>query len=268
MSLSKEPAFSNLRNRFVCGYRDISNEPYAGNSGVHATDGNAIETTNGAGPHNIQMFVMAPDGTVLHCMPGYWNPNDLAGELTLAEHLGSVWQDRSMSLEQKKTQFARMQMEHFKQHPHDLVARSHMQGFDRKHELERKGYKDTVRMAANPNAVDWQDGGDDLVKTTDEIMHERMAQRPFVAYSRFDTGKFADYGTHFYDKHEDTLDENGRKLNPEEEGGHMATMKDLSRPHGGGHRAAGGGGHVPHMQVKTYGTLRKATSSSTNQTSY
>lgn len=256
MSLSKEPTFSLLRNHFVCGYRDISNEPYAGNSGVHATNGNAIETTNGAGPHNIQMFVMAADGTVLHCMPGYWNPSDLAGELQLAERIGAVWQDRSMTVEQKKAQFARMQMDHFKQHPKELVARSHMQSFDRKHELERKGYTDTIRMSASH--VSWQEGGDDLVKTTDEIMHERMSQRPFVAYSSFDTGKFADYGTHFYDKHEDALDENGKMASEEEGEKHRSqTMRDLNRPrgrHGGGFR---GSGHVPQMQIKTYGTLRK-----------
>ena len=37
-------------------------EPYAGNSGTHMPRGNAIETTNGAGSHNIQMFLMNPDG--------------------------------------------------------------------------------------------------------------------------------------------------------------------------------------------------------------
>ena len=228
---------------------------------MHSTNGNAVETTNGAGPHNIQMFVLAPDGTVLHCMPGYWNPNDLAGELQLAERIGGVWQDRSLSADQKRAQFSRMQIEHFKSHPKELVARSHMQGFDRKHELERKGFSDTIRMAANPNSVSWQEGGDDLVKTTDEIMHERMSQRPFVAYSSFDTGKFADYGTHFYDKHEDMLDENGKNMAAEGENHRSLTMRDLSPRHHGRHGGGGGGasgsGHVPHMQVKTYGTLRK-----------
>ena len=55
---------------------------------VHPIDqSEAVFTTNGAGPHNIQMFVLAPDGTVLTCLPGYWQSDDLAGELNLAEDL-------------------------------------------------------------------------------------------------------------------------------------------------------------------------------------
>lgn len=231
--------------------------PYAGNSGAHSTNSNAVETTNGAGSHNIQMFVMDPDGTVLTCMPGYWNPDDLKSELQLGEKLDAVWHDNSLSMEQKKASFAHMQMDHFRHHSREEVARSHMQGFDRKHELERKGFSDTIRMAANPNAPTWQEGGDDLVKTTDEIMHERMSNRPFVAYSRFDTGKFVDYGTHFYDKHEDNLDEAGRNMNPEAK---TVTMKEVeSRQRRRANifsSTAGGGGHVPQMQVKTYGRLR------------
>ncbi|MBX9689106.1 MAG: hypothetical protein K2X27_20525 [Candidatus Obscuribacterales bacterium] len=253
MSLSKEPAFSTLRNRFVCGYRDISDQPYCGNSGVHTVTSNAIETTNGAGPHNIQLFVMDPDGTVLHCLPGYWNPQDLVGELDLAERLDSVYRERSLSPEQKRAQFASMHIDHFKHHSKELVARSHMQDFDRKHELSRP-FSDTLRSAPNFHAVSWQEGGDDLVKTTDEIMHERMSQRPFFAYNNFDTGRFSDYGTHFYDKHEDSLDENGKRLETESMG-KAATMKDGGqRRHG--RNAAGGSGHVPHLQIKTYGRLR------------
>lgn len=213
-----------------------------------------METTNGAGPHNIQLFVLDPDGTVLHCLPGYWNPSDLDAELKLAERLDSVWQDRSLSQAQKKAQFSRMQVDHFRQHSRETTARSHMQSFDRKHELSR-GYTDTVRMAANPHALSWQEGGDDLVKTTDEIMHERMSSRPFVSYSQFDTGKFVDYGTHFYDKHEDSLSEDGRKM--EDEPGHRGqTMSDLKRPHRQMHRNGSQGGHVPRVQVKTYGSMR------------
>lgn len=264
MSLSKEPAFSLLRNKFVCGYKDISNEPYSGNSGAHSTNGNAVETTNGAGSHNIQMFIMDADGTVLHCLPGYWNPDDLSGELRLAERLDSVWKDNSMSLEQKKAQFSRMQMDHFRQHSKELTARSHMQGFDKQHELT-KGSSDTIRLAACsggscPNSGNWDErGADDMVKTTDEIMHERMSKRPFVAYTSFDTGKFADYGTHFYDKHEDSLDESGKNTEPEAK---MVTMREvLARQNhigrgGGGRGRAQGHGHVPRLQVKTYGRLR------------
>jgi len=254
VSLSKEPVFSLLHNRFVCGYKDISNEPYAGNSGAHSTKGNAVDTTNGAGSHNIQLFVLDPDGTVLHCLPGYWNPEDLSGELALAERLDGVWRDHSLSLAQKKSQFASMQMEHFKHHSKELMSRSHMQGFDHQHEMSRKGLSDTLKLAGNPYSANWGEGSEDLVKTTDEIMHDRMSKRPFVAYSSFDTAKFADYGTHFYDKHEDSLDENGANVNPEMK---SQTMKDvLSHQRGQARNGSSRGGYVPHMQVKTYGKLR------------
>jgi len=224
-------------------------------------DGNAVETTNGAGPHNIQMFVMAPDGTVLHCIPGYWNPEDLATELRLAERLGGVWQDKTISMDQKKLIFARMQMEHFRQHSHELTERSHMQGFDRKHELERKGFRDTIKAGVNINTID-PNTSEDIVKTTDEIMHERMAKRPFVSYSTFDTGKYSDYGTQFYDKHEDAMDEMGQRVaNEEEEEGkkkHMSTMMDTLR-HRPNHVAPAQAQHTPHCQVKVYGTLRSQT---------
>lgn len=243
-----------LHNRFVCGYRDIGGERYAGNSGAHTTSGQAVETTNGAGPHNIQLFVLDPDGTVLHCLPGYWNPKDLASELQLAEKLDGVWRNGSLSAQQKNALFQSMQMEHFRQHPQETTARSQMQNFDRKHELAR-GYTDTVRTAPNPNALHWKDGGDDLVKTTDEIMHERMSKRPFVAYSSFDTGNFVDYGTHFYDKHEDSLSQDGRRGEKKVGPKRLETMNDIRNNHYGQKQAAGG--HVPRIQIKTYGQLRR-----------
>jgi hypothetical protein len=254
VSLSKEPAFSLLHNDFVCGYKDISNEPYAGNSGAHSTNANAVETTNGAGSHNIQMFIMDADGTVLHVLPGYWNPSDLAGELRLAQQLETVWHNQNISLVQKKEQFSRMQIDHFKHHSKELVARSHMQGFDRSHELARKGFSDTLRMA--PGAISAQEGGDDLVKTTDEIMHERMSKRPFVSYAKFDTAQFADYGTHFYDKHEENLDETGKNINPEAKVVTMQEVNHKQRAWQGQTYGGGSGGRVPHMQVKSYGVLR------------
>ncbi|MBZ0186669.1 MAG: hypothetical protein K8F91_10505, partial [Candidatus Obscuribacterales bacterium] len=65
VSLSQEPALSVLQNELICGYRDIKSEPYAGFSGSHPLGSNAINTTNGAGPHNLQTFLLASDGTVM-----------------------------------------------------------------------------------------------------------------------------------------------------------------------------------------------------------
>jgi hypothetical protein len=40
-------------------------------------------------------------------------------------------------------------------------------------------------------------------KTTDQIMHDRMMQRPFVPYQQFDVVAYTDYGRPFYNKNED-----------------------------------------------------------------
>jgi hypothetical protein len=40
------------------------------------------------------------------------------------------------------------------------------------------------------------------LKTVDQVVHERMAQRPFVTYEQFDVAEFPDYGKLRYDKHE------------------------------------------------------------------
>lgn len=179
MSLSEDPAFARLQSRFVCGYRDITGLPYAGRSGIHLPGGNAFRTTNGAGPHNVQLFVLAPDGTVLTCLPGYWSPQDLVHELDLAEELLALHRS---SHPDKARRFAELHTTHA--HSWAMTRRSRMQSFDRKFEARR--------------------GSPDQFKTTDVLMHERMATRPFLSYRAFDVATFADYGRPKYDKHEDT----------------------------------------------------------------
>lgn len=211
MSLSLDPAFSTLKENYVCGYRDITNEPYSGISGRHDTFGNAVKTTNGAGPHNIQMFVLSPDGTVLTCLPGYWAPQDLTAELGLAQQLNQVWQDPHLSRDEKNRLFYQMHMGHISQHSMAMVRRSKMQGFDQKYEAKfRLATSDTIRdrnLISDPEAKMLPQ---QAFKTTDEIMHERMAQRPFMQYQNFDVAAFADYGRPKYDKHEDYRDANGQ----------------------------------------------------------
>lgn len=102
MSLSQEPAFSVLKDNFVCGYTDITEKEYSGVSGRHEKFGNAIATTNGAGPRNLQMFMLSSDGTVLHCLPGYWDPRDLVTETRFAWQLNEVWKDKSKSKSTEK----------------------------------------------------------------------------------------------------------------------------------------------------------------------
>lgn len=214
MSLSQEPVFSELKSNFICGAKDIVNEPYCGVSGRHAPDGKGIVTTNGAGPHNLQLFILAPDGTVLHCLPGYWAPQDLAGELRLGHELYQVWSNPHLSRSQKNEIFREKQLGHIDEHPPDMVRRSRMQGFDQKFEAKNRAYKsDTVK---NPQlAIQALASGDNRTlssafKTTDVIAHERMAQRPFLPYQQFDVAVFSDYGRQKYEKHEDERDMNGK----------------------------------------------------------
>jgi hypothetical protein len=225
VSLSQEPALSILKKYMVCGYKDISGEPYAGMSGRHDREGNAVNTTNGAGPHNIQMFILSSDGTVLTCLPGYWAPQDLVTEIGFAAKLDKVWKDPHLSRTQKDQIFSQMQLAHVQEHSKGMVNRSHLQGFDANYEAQKPN-SDAIKRPAHQVAAayggewggssgspGWTGSGNHLAasafKTTDEIMHERMAKRPFVSYDRFDVATFSDYGLWRYDKEEDARLANG-----------------------------------------------------------
>ena len=218
VSLSQEPVLSVLKNELVCGYKDISSESYAGFSGSHKIGENAINTTNGAGPHNVQSFLMASDGTVLHCLPGYWHPQDLVREVEFAGRLHDVWTNKKLSSTQKRQHFKSMQLSHVNEHPWQMKRRSRMQSFDMEHEAKhRLRNSDTITNAGVAQAILSKDRMTKIkamrgFKTTDQIMHERMASRPFVSYSHFDVAKFADYGRPLYDKSENFRNENGQFL--------------------------------------------------------
>jgi len=203
VSLSQDPTFSLLKDQFVCGYKDIENARYAGASGKHMPDGNAVDTTNGAGPHNIQMFILASDGTVLTCLPGYWNSRDLAGELDLASRLNDVWHDETLTRDEKDAAFRQMQLAHISAHSPAMVRRSRMQGFDVDYEAKHRLRTSDVFINARLVPPDGMAVPPRAVKTTDVIMHQRMSMRPFEPYKQFDVAAYSDYGKPMYDKHED-----------------------------------------------------------------
>jgi hypothetical protein len=216
VSLSQEPAFSSLKNFFVCGTHDISNEPYCGVSGRHESNGQAINTTNGAGPHNIQLFMLSADGTVLNVLPGYWNPRDLVTEMRLAYDLNRIWQDGTLSRGQKETMFRQAHLNHVNQHPLQMVMRSRMQGFDQEYEFKHRfqtsdTIKDPQLVLAAYQSGDKMAAGRGF-KTTDEIFHERLSTRPFTPYNSFDVASYVDYGRPYYDKHEDQRDLTGTRV--------------------------------------------------------
>ena len=202
MSLSNDAVLNTLKNQFVCGFRNITGEPYAGKSGKHGTDSPAVVTTNGAGPHNVQMFIMSSDGTVLHCLPGFWAPQDLLHEINFALTLNRVWLNPNVSPEVKDKKFRQMHLADLRSHPKEMIERSHLQNFDAKHEkadgdsdfkIKQTYLKRNFKMAKN-----------DGLKTTDQVVHERMAKRPFVKYEDFDVAEYTDYGKIRYDKKEET----------------------------------------------------------------
>ncbi len=206
MSLSEEPAFSVLKDELVCGYRDISKESWAGFSGKHEVDGNAINTTNGAGPKNLQTFILASDGTVMTCLPGYWAPQDLVSEIEFASRLHDVHNNPKYGPAQRRLMFRSMHIAHIGEHSQAMTQRSHMQHFDQHYEAQnRLQYTDTIKDRQAAIALVNQGGSvpQDAFKTTDVIMHERMSRRPFLGYNEFDTPRFANYGKPEYDKNED-----------------------------------------------------------------
>lgn len=209
MSLSSDPVLSKLRSQYVCGVRDITGEPWAGVSGTHATNGQAFLAKNGAGPHNLQLFILAPDGTVLHCLPGYWDARDLAGELDLAQQLYQVYRRTDLTVEEKAAIFRSRQLAHVQAHPGAMTARSRMESFDMKYEARKRPETSdtitTLRFGADGKPLP------SSFKTTDVIVHERMAQRPFVKYEAFDVESFSDYGRPKYDKKEDSRAVKARK---------------------------------------------------------
>jgi hypothetical protein len=207
VSLSKEPAFRLLKEKFVCGWKDIGGEPYCGRSGEHSRDNPAVLTTNGAGPTNAQLFLLAADGTVLHCLPGYWDARDLACEIQLAEKLNAVWLDASLTPEEKRGKFREMHLGHIHEHSRDMVERSVMQGFDKKFESKHRPETSDCILREGSARPKYRPKRDDEFKTTDQIMHERIARQPFVSYGAFDVAGFATYGRPKYDKGGDDSEE-------------------------------------------------------------
>ncbi len=257
MSLSSGPVVNYLKSNFVCGTKDITGEPYAGISGRHEINGNAVRTTNGAGPHNIQMFVLAADGTVLHCLPGYWDGQDLMHELNFARELNSVWNE-NIPLERKKHEFTRMQMAHVGTHSPAMVARSRMQSFDQQYEVRRRLATSDTILDQNLAAQSLQMGMKvpaGAFKTTDVIMHERMAVRPFMPYQQFDVLAFSDYGKPKYDKNEDYRNVRGMVDKTAARNAPELGVKTVSNSNAVGQLSASP--YLARHGIKQFGQMRK-----------
>lgn len=204
MTLSEPNVLKTLKTRFICGTKNIEGESYSGFSNENETTDPATWTTNGAGPHNMQLFVLSSDGTVLHCLPGFWAPQDLLFEIEFALGLDKIWKNPSLSREQKSSLFRKAHLQHVRSHPQEMMERSHLQGFDAKYEKNR-------RINSDFQVQDWDyrppfrlRGGIFAMypefKGTDHVMHQRMAARPFLPYEGFDVAEYSDYGRPLYQK--------------------------------------------------------------------
>jgi hypothetical protein len=204
VSLSNDSILNVLKNQFVCGYRNISGESYAGKSGKHETDGQAIVTTNGAGPHNVQLFFLSEEGVVEHALLGFWDPRDLLWEIRFAQYMNRLWHSSAKSVGDKQKEFQRANLLAIRQLPPDMVARSHLQKFDAKKEVKQAA--SDFRFKSGDYHPPGHTGKNDSLKSTVQVIHERMALRPFVRYEDFDVADFSDYGKQRYDKKEDMRD--------------------------------------------------------------
>ena len=124
-------------------------------------------------------------------------------EIQLAQNLNSLWQNNNVTPEKKNKMFHQTQLAHTAQHPAQMTERSHLQGFDAKHEKQESDSDFKVKSSDTIHRRVKLAKNNDL-KTTDQVVHERMSERPFVKYEDFDVAEFTDYGKIRYDKKEET----------------------------------------------------------------
>jgi hypothetical protein len=223
VSLSEDGVIERLRDRFVCVWRNIEGkEAYAGQSNKHGVANIAAATTNGAGHHNVQMLLCAPDGRVLHALPGYWDPAALRHELDFALELLALDRDAALSERGKAERFTLAHLAHIETHAAIGIAdRSTLQHFDAAHESAKPhsdfflepaapggGAKAVSHVAAAESRTTRADPRPTPaarilplrpLKTVDRVVHERMAKRPLLRREAFDIAGFIDMGVLHYD---------------------------------------------------------------------
>lgn len=195
MTLPNEEVMAMLNDRFVIGWHNIERDPHVGLSHGYRCDQTAVGTTNGAGGRNVQIVVLAADGTVLHALPGFWHAEDLLGELRLALEVFELWHDESSSLAQKEAMFRALHRSFVHRLPEQALARGEWQSFDVAAEVDRARTtpRDTMQLDANGNPVLGK------MKPIAQLVHERMAARPFRKFDAFDMESYVDYGRAYYD---------------------------------------------------------------------
>ena len=199
VSLPDAEVMALLRDDFVVGWRNIQADTHVGLSQGYARNQTAVGTTNGAGGRNVQLIVMAADETVLHVLPGFWHPEDLARELRFARALHRLWLDDGRSLDEKRRLYAAMHRAHVRGFTAETIARSDWQDFDRATELARaqQQARDTTVVPGDGASTPAAAGVS--LKPLCVLVHDRMLARPFRQLAEFDMESFVDYGRPYYD---------------------------------------------------------------------
>lgn len=181
-----------LQERFVLGFRNIERDKHVGLSHGYRDNQTAVGTTNGAGGRNVQLIVLASDETVLHVLPGFWHPEELAAELRLALEIHRLHLDDAISPTSKKAMFAALHRSHLRRHLDESSGRNGWQGFDQHAEYERNKTEKRDTFGLDEN-------GQPQLKPIMQLVHERMMARPFKKFADFDIESFVDYGRAYYD---------------------------------------------------------------------
>lgn len=195
MTLPNEEILSLLDTRFVVGSRNIQRDAHVGLSHGYRPNQTAVGTTNGAGGRNVQIVVLAADGTVLHALPGFWHADDLLAELRFALEVHELHRDESMPADRKARMFRALHRSFMSRLSEQTKARSDWQSFDVHAEVERARSEARDTMMLDAKGLP-QTG---VMKPTVQLVHERMMARPFLKLAAFDMEAFVDYGRAYYD---------------------------------------------------------------------
>lgn len=211
MSLPDPRVLPILRKNYVLAWKNIRREDYVGDSFGYSSKRECVGTTNGAGGRNVQLFMIAPDSTVLHALPGFWHPEDLEHELRFGLQSWRLWKDRKRTVEQKRDMYKRMVLTDLRYQLPVTYARSDWQSFDKFREGRvGAGGRDTFERA-DDGTLKKGPGGAPILKPTNVLTHQRMAARAFLKFEDFDISSFVDYGNRFYDNNRGVSGK-GRKL--------------------------------------------------------
>lgn len=188
VTLSNDQVMKELNKHFVPAWENIKGkQSYAGSSNSHMPSNAAMEVSNCAGHHNVQMVFMTADGRVLHCLPGYWTPRHFLHEVALAVEIGKLYYKPGISAAERNSEYLDLHLRHSLEHTQELRDASCHQGFDRQN-LEKRQESDFHR----------KEGFVLGLKTPDQVMHERLAERPFVPFEVFSVERFIDMGIKQY----------------------------------------------------------------------